>query len=108
MVQFRDEMTEEGTKSSAVENGEASVEKQAKESVETFLAKFFKIGQKFNRQKGNCPLCLRPSSLILFGAFRCGHGRSARDFTFYKNQLTITRAWSGKMLVQKCFYSSLV
>ena len=38
VVEFReDEMTEEGTKSSAVENGEASVEKQAKESVEKFL-----------------------------------------------------------------------
>ena len=38
VVEFReDEMTEEGTKSSTVENGEASVEKQAKESVEKFL-----------------------------------------------------------------------
>ena len=34
---FREnEMTEEGTKSSAAENGEASVEKQAKESVGIF------------------------------------------------------------------------
>ena len=40
---FREnEMTEEGTKSSAVENGEASVEKQAKGSVGNLNCKFLK------------------------------------------------------------------
>ena len=40
---FREnEMTEEGTKSSAVENGEASVEKQAKGSVGNLNWKFLK------------------------------------------------------------------